>query len=241
MPSAAPKSSARLVVLAGCLLAGLLLGCSGGKKVAATSATGELPDSEVEDFTVTETDSGRAEWTLFAKQAETYQARDRVIARTVRIFFFDETGARRSELVAREGELTQRSRDMIARGNVVLQTTEGWRMSTQEMRFLNSTHRIVSDSLVRVEKQGSILEGVGFESDPNLEHFEFRHAVRATVRPGAARIVAPGEHRGHDEHAPPGRAGDPGRGHGRPRRRGPRALLRQVARRAGRLAAGAPR
>lgn len=195
MPSAAPKSSARLVVLAGCLLAGLLLGCSGGKKVAATSASGELPDSEVEDFTVTETDSGRAEWTLFAKQAETYQARDRVIARTVRIFFFDETGARRSELVAREGELTQRSRDMIARGNVVLQTTEGWRMSTQEMRFLNSTHRIVSDSLVRVEKQGSILEGVGFESDPNLEHFEFRHAVRATVRPGAARIVAPGAQR----------------------------------------------
>jgi len=114
----------------------------------------------------------------------------------VRIFFFDGTGARSSELVAREGELTQRSRDMIARGNVVLQTSEGWRMSTQEMRFLNSTQRIVSDTLVRVEKEGSILEGIGFESDPNLEHFEFRHAVRATVQPGSARVIAPGAKKG---------------------------------------------
>ncbi len=191
MPSAAPKSVVRLalLVLVGLSLAGLTNGCGGQRSPSATSASAELPDSEVEDFTVTETDSGRAQWTLFAKVASTYQARDLVVARTVRIFFFDETGARSSELVAREGELTQRSRDMIARGNVVLQTAEGWRMTTQEMRFLNSTQRIVSDTLVRVEKEGSILEGIGFESDPNLEHFEFRHAVRATVQPGAARVA----------------------------------------------------
>ena len=191
MPSAAPKTVVRLalLVLVGLSLAGLTNGCGGQRSPSATSASAELPDSEVEDFTVTETDSGRAQWTLFAKVASTYQARDLVVARTVRIFFFDETGARSSELVAREGELTQRSRDMIARGNVVLQTAEGWRMTTQEMRFLNSTQRIVSDTLVRVEKEGSILEGIGFESDPNLEHFEFRHAVRATVQPGAAHVA----------------------------------------------------
>jgi LPS export ABC transporter protein LptC len=198
MPSAAPKTCARLLALAlvGLSLAGLTVGCGGARNPSATAASAELPDSEVEDFTVTETDSGRAQWTLFAKVASTYQARDLVVARTVRIFFFDETGARSSELVAREGELTQRSRDMIARGNVVLQTSEGWRMSTQEMRFLNSTQRIVSDTLVRVEKEGSILEGIGFESDPNLEHFEFRHAVRATVQPGSARVIAPGAKKG---------------------------------------------
>ncbi len=199
MPSAAPKPLVRLtlLVLLGLSVAGLTAGCGGKRNLSATSASAELPDSEVEDFTVTETDSGRAQWTLFAKVASTYQARDLVVARTVRIFFFDETGARSSELVAREGELAQRSRDMTARGNVVLQTAEGWRMSTQEMRFLNSTHRIVSDTLVRVEKEGSILEGIGFESDPNLEHFEFRSAVRAVVQPGAARVVAPGAGKGN--------------------------------------------
>lgn len=194
MASAAPKPVRRALplVVAGLALALSLGGCGGGKKLSATGVSGELPDSEVQDFTVTETDSGRAQWTLFSKQAATYIARDLVTARTVRIVFFGEDGKKSSELVAREGELYQRSRDMVARGNVVLQTVEGWRMSTEELHFLNSRHRIVSDKLVRVEKQGSVLEGVGFESDPNLEHFEFRHQVRATVRPGAAGVVAPG-------------------------------------------------
>jgi hypothetical protein len=60
------------------------------------------------------------------------------------------------------------------------------------MSFLNSTGRIHSDQLVRVEKQGSVLEGVGFDSDPDLVHFEFREKVRATVMPGAGRGVSGG-------------------------------------------------
>jgi len=193
MASVAPRNAvaafASLLLLG--LLAGLPAGCSGGKKVSGSGATGELPDSEVEDFTITETDSGRAQWTMFAKQAATFNARDLVTARTVRIDFFDEFGAKSSELVAREGELYQRTRDMVARGDVVLQTVEGWRMSTEELHFSNARNRILSDKLVRVEKEGSVLEGVGFESDPNLHHFEFRGDIRATVQPGAGRAVAP--------------------------------------------------
>jgi LPS export ABC transporter protein LptC len=173
-------------------LAGVMLaGCSGSKKLSASGTTGELPDGEVEDFSVTETDSGQTQWTLFAKHAATYTARDLVTARTLRIDFFDEKGQKSSELTAHEGELYQRTRDMVARGNVVLHTTEGWRMSTEEMHFLNSHRKITSDKLVRVEKQGTVLEGVGFESDPNLEHFEFRHQIRATVQPGAGALATP--------------------------------------------------
>lgn len=198
MASVAPQTTRRLlsnglfVALLALGLAGAgLSGCSGGKKLSASGMKGELPDGEVEDFSITETDSGRTQWTLFAKHAATYQARDLVTARTLRIDFFDEKGQKSSELVAREGELYQRTRDMIARGNVVLLTTEGWRMSTEEMHFLNSHRKITSDKLVRVEKQGTVLEGVGFESDPNLEHFEFQHQIRATVQPGAGALAAP--------------------------------------------------
>jgi len=198
MASVAPQTTRRLLsdgffmaLLALGLIGAGLSGCSGGKKLSASGTKGELPDGEVEDFSITETDSGRTQWTLFAKHAATYQARDLVTARTLRIDFFDEKGQKSSELVAREGELYQRTRDMIARGNVVLLTTEGWRMSTEEMHFLNSHRKITSDKLVRVEKEGTVLEGVGFESDPNLEHFEFQHQIRATVQPGAGALAAP--------------------------------------------------
>jgi len=197
MASVAPQTTRRLFsgLVMGLLALGLvgagLSGCSGGKKLSASGTKGELPDGEVEDFSITETDSGRTQWTLFAKHAATYQARDLVTARTLRIDFFDEKGQKSSELLAREGELYQRTRDMVARGNVVLLTTEGWRMSTEEMHFLNSHRKITSDKLVRVEKEGTVLEGVGFESDPNLEHFEFQHQIRATVQPGAGALAAP--------------------------------------------------
>src|SRR5437773_9889127 len=111
MASVAPQTTRRLLLL-GRLAMGLvaagLAGCSGGKKLSASGTTGELPDGEVEDFSVTETDSGRPQWTLFAKHAATYQARDLVTARTLRIDFFDEKGQKSSELIAREGELYQR-------------------------------------------------------------------------------------------------------------------------------------
>ena len=198
MASVAPQTTRRplpvgliMGFLALGLLGTVLAGCSGGKKLSASGTSGELPDNEVEQFYVTETDSGRAQWTMFAQHAATYQARDLVTVRGVRIDFFSDKGIKSSELVAREGELYQRSRDMVARGNVVLLTTEGWRMSTEEMHFLNSRRKITSDKLVRVEKQGTVLEGVGFESDPNLEHFEFQHQIRATVQPGAGALAAP--------------------------------------------------
>ena len=198
MASVAPQTTRRFLVLllaAGVLGLGAagLAGCSGGKKLSASGTSGDLADGQVEDFNVTETDSGRTMWVLFAKDAATYQARDLVTARSLTIDFYDDKGQQSSELKANEGELYQRTRDMVARGNVVLVTTEGWRMSTDEMRFLNSQRKITSDKLVRVEKEGTVLEGVGFTSDPNLEHFEFQHQIRATVQPGAGALAAPGK------------------------------------------------
>ena len=164
------------------LCAVMAAGCSGGKRTSPTGAAGELPDQEVTDFVLTETDQGRPQWTLYARYAATYQAKNLVIARDIRVDFFDDKGARSSELTAHQGEIQQQTRNMTARGNVVMQTTEGTRMTTEELHFSNERQQITSDLLVRVERDGDVLEGTGFESDPNLHHFEFKTQVHATVR-----------------------------------------------------------
>ena len=171
------------------LLCGALgtAGCSGAKKASPVGSGAELPDQEVTDFVLTETDQGRPQWTLYARYAATYQAKNLVIARDIRVDFFDDRAVRSSELTAHEGEIQQQTRDMTARGNVVMQTTEGTRMTTEELHFSNDRQLITSDRLVRVERDGDVLEGIGFASDPNLHHFEFKTRVHATVhgRPGA--------------------------------------------------------
>jgi len=169
------------VVALACALT--LAGCSSVKRANPAQSAGELPDEEVTDFVLRETDQGHPQWTLYAKWAASYAARDIWVARDVRLDFFDEKdGHRSSELTAREGEIQKQTRNMTARGNVVLQTAEGTRMTTEELHFENNNQQITSDKLVRVEREGDVLTGVGFTGDRDLRHFEFKSRVNATVR-----------------------------------------------------------
>jgi LPS export ABC transporter protein LptC len=188
------REAVLLVVLA-LLLAGAA-GCGTKHAASPSAASGELPDQEVSDFVLTETAQGSPVWKLYARYAATYNARNVIVARTVRVDFFDEQGAQSSELTAREGEIQLQTRDMTARGNVVLQTREGTRMSTEEMHFLNRQQLIVSpvEQMVRVERAGDVLTGYGFQSDPDLRQFEFKRRVQATVRTrsGGDVVARPG-------------------------------------------------
>lgn len=170
----------------------MLAGCGGNPSVGPGASSGELPDQEVRDFVLTETEAGAIQWKLYARWAAIYDARNTIVARSVRVDFYDEAGKKSSELRANEGEINQMSRDMSATGNVRLQTTEGTRMSTERMRFLNRTQKVVSDVLVRVEKDGNVLTGYGFESDPDLRHYEFKHRVKAVVRTRSGGVLSPG-------------------------------------------------
>jgi hypothetical protein len=93
----------------------------------------EYPDQEVSDFSVTETDEGHPQWKLYARYAAMYSARNLVQARGVRVDFFDDKGDQSSTLTAREGDINQRTHNMTARGSVVLQTTEGTRLSSEQL------------------------------------------------------------------------------------------------------------
>ena len=172
----------------------LLVGSCGKQRAVSPAGSGEeLPDQEVTDFALTETDEGLLLWKLYARYAATYNARNLVVARAVRVDFFDDRGERSSVLTAREGDLNQRTHNMTARGNVVLQTTEGTRLSTEELRFLNREQKIVVpvEQLVRVEHSGDVLTGYGFESDPDLRHYEFKRRVEATVRSRSNDLANP--------------------------------------------------
>jgi LPS export ABC transporter protein LptC len=177
-------------LLAGCVLLGLVA-CERQRGVGPGRTTGELPDQEVSDFVLTETDQGRPLWKLYARDAATYSSRGLVVAHAVRVDFFDEQGKRSSVLTAREGDLNERTHNMTARGNVVLETTEGTRLSSEELRFLNREQKIQVpvEQLVRVERAGDVLTGYGFESDPDLRHYEFKRRVQATVRTRSGGLI----------------------------------------------------
>ena len=181
--SAAPRlfRVAALLLLASAMAAG---GCSQRRPAGPAGTQAELPDQEINDFALTETDAGKPLWKLNARHAAEFNSRNLITAQTLRVDFFDDLGKRSSVLTAREGEINSRSRDMLARGHVVLESTEGTKLSTEELRFLNRDQKIIvpDDQLVRVQRANDVLTGYGFESDPDLNHYEFKRSVQATVR-----------------------------------------------------------
>lgn len=176
-----PVRVVALLLLAAALATG---GCSQRRPAGPAGTQAELPDQEINDFALTETDAGKPLWKLNARHAAEFNSRNVITAQTVRVDFFDDLGKRSSVLTAREGEINGRTRDMLARGHVVLETTEGTKLSTEELRFLNREQKIIvpDDQLVRVQRVNDVLTGYGFESDPDLNHYEFKRSVQATVR-----------------------------------------------------------
>jgi LPS export ABC transporter protein LptC len=168
-----------LVVLGLALLAA---GCGDDDRVIPRPTASDLPSEEVRDFTLDESDQGQLEWTMHADYAASYQQRGVVEARNVAVEFFDEHGQKYSHLVAQQGVVHQPSNDMEAKGQVVVTTTDGVRVETDHLRFLNRERRIDSDAFVRLTRHGDVVTGVGFTSDPSLEHFTLKHEVRAQVR-----------------------------------------------------------
>ncbi len=159
-----------------------LAGCSSNDRVVPQPRSQDLPSQEVRDFTLAESNEGRPEWILTSRYAATYQQRGVIVARDVAIDFFDSEGKKYSHLTAREGEVKQPSNDMEARGNVVVTTEDGVRIETSSLTFLNRERKIVSEEFVRLERNGDVVTGVGFESDPSLEHFTIKRQVRAQVQ-----------------------------------------------------------
>ena len=159
--------------------------------MSSVPAAGELPDQEVSDFEASETDQGALQWKMYARSAATYKSRNTVIAHGVRIDFFGDDGKRSSTLTAREGEMNDLTRDMTARGDVVIQTTEGTRMTTDQLQFLNKRQRIETEAFVRVDRRGDVLTGWGFESDPELKDFQFKRQVKATVHTRSGGTLEP--------------------------------------------------
>jgi LPS export ABC transporter protein LptC len=158
------------------------------RQTAPPPASPEVPDQVVRQFTLTETVRGELRWKLTAASASTYRSLGVIRARDVAVDFYEEGGRPYSHLTAREGEIRTATNDMAARGDVVVTTQSGTRVETPSLRFLNREQRIVSEDRVTVRRGGDVLSGTGFESDPSLEHFEFRRQVRAQVSSPSGRL-----------------------------------------------------
>jgi LPS export ABC transporter protein LptC len=143
--------------------------CSDGPQVVAGTFM-ELPADQVAfDMEVDIKDLGVLRARLHADTAHIWEDIARMATFPVDLRLFDDNGAQTARLTAHEGELESRRNVMVARGNVVLVTTDGQkRLITEELHYDPSTRRLWSDVHTVFYDGDTRLEGAGFRADDGM-------------------------------------------------------------------------
>ena len=163
------------------VMVAVALGCA--KKDAKDAPVDEtqVPDETVTEFVTQETDSGRVQWKLAAPRAFRYNAKNVFVMDSPTIEFFDRMGNLQTTLVAKNGEYSLTTHDMLAYGDVVATTIKGEILETDTLRYLNEKDMIVSDSFVKLTRDGDVVTGIGLECDHTLESVDIKKDVRARI------------------------------------------------------------
>jgi LPS export ABC transporter protein LptC len=179
-----------LLLLAGAAIIALGTACKRDKEPAAavSSPMADSADQVMFGARAILTDKGLMRAELFGDTAYFFDDNTRVEMRTVKTNFFTTEGAQSAVLTSKEGTYrTQGS--MEARGDVVVVSTDGRRLTTPQLRFDQVRNEISSDSAFVLTEPGRRVAGVGFVSDPNMNNVR----ILKTTSGSTGRVTIPGQ------------------------------------------------
>jgi LPS export ABC transporter protein LptC len=144
---------------------------------------------------------------LVAEQLYFYNDQGKVYGDTIQVSFFDDAGQFQSMLTAQEGEMSQHSDDMIARGNVVVRGSTS-RITTEELHYDPQRNLVTSDKPTEIFQAGNVIRGSGVESDPALTNIRIRGGS-AVIRSEPALGREPRRQEPEPQQARPGAGVEP--------------------------------
>jgi LPS export ABC transporter protein LptC len=156
------------------LVATGLTACRDGSEGVAGAGFLDLPaDQVVFDLDTDIKDLGVLRARLHADTAHIWEDSAITLMFPVDVKLYDDNGGEAAHLTAREGQLDSRSNKMVARGDVVLVTTDGnRRILTEELHYDPGTGRIWSDVHTVFYEGESRMEGQGFRADDQMTNVE---------------------------------------------------------------------
>lgn len=134
--------------------------------------TRELPDQESWNSKIVFSDSGIVKAILRAGHIAVYSSRNETILDGgISVDFYDREGFHTSVLTAERGKVDDVTQDLYAYGNVVARSDSGVVLKTEELRWINSRRKIVTDKYVEIISPTEEIYGYGLESDQSLKDY----------------------------------------------------------------------
>lgn len=155
-----------------------------GNAVAADSA-----DQVIFGSRTLITDRGMLRAEIQSDTAFFFDDNTRVEMLRVRGIFFSSSGAKDAVLTSRTGLYNTRNGMLEARGDVVMISVDGRKLTTPLLRYDQRVNQVSSDSAFVLTEPGREVSGIGFLSDPDMNNIRILRASRAK----AGSFTLPGQ------------------------------------------------
>lgn len=108
--------------------------------------------------------------------AKYFKKKHTLLQEGVKVDFYGEDGELKSVLTSDEGKVFDNRSDMVATGNVIVKSTNGTTLYTEELHWINKEGKIISEVPVKITTERDTLFGDTFKSDPDLINYEITNA-----------------------------------------------------------------
>jgi LPS export ABC transporter protein LptC len=129
------------------------------------------------------TKAGVKQALLLADTTLTFDDGTRIMLRKVRMTFYTDMGTENAVLVAKRGRYDTRNQVMEGNGDVVVTSTDGRRLETQQLKFDQARNEISSDSAYVATEGGRRQSGIGFRADPNMRNVQCLRSCSGVLGP----------------------------------------------------------
>ena len=178
--------------IAGVMVLALSVGCSSGKQppLAVRNPLADSADQVLYHTKSIVTDGGVMKAEIYGDTAYVFDDNTRVEMRGVRTVFFTVTGAKNATLTSHQGTYNTRTNNMEARGDVVVVSEDGRRLTTPLLRYSQARNEISSDTSFTLTDSSKTHQmiGIGFTSDPDMNNMRCLRACSGS----AGTVTLPG-------------------------------------------------
>ena len=150
-------------------------------RAAPTPAAAVAPraDYRVSEIHINETLEGNLRWSLDADQAEVFDREQETVMRRVSIRVLSKDAE--WTITAAEGVLNNQSRDVALKGDVVVTSKDGLRMTTQSLRWRNKERNLQTEDPVQITREGTTISGQGLDVRMEEQHAVLGKRVRVVI------------------------------------------------------------
>ncbi|MFQ6672622.1 MAG: LPS export ABC transporter periplasmic protein LptC [Candidatus Tectimicrobiota bacterium] len=138
-------------------------------------------DLAMQSIHLVENRGGRTEWELHAEASETFRDKKLTVLKDIRATFYPAEHPA-VHVSAKAGRLRMDTRDMVIRGDVIIQSEAGYTLKTEKLRYDARTQQVRTDLPVELVQEGLVVQGVGLSANLDGKTLTVQRDVKATFR-----------------------------------------------------------